>query len=212
MLVKGVTPSLLYGTDRNRNGQLDPGEDDGSGYSAGWAAYITVYGREPNVDSQGNPRINLNGNDLTSLQSDLTNAVGSDLATFLLGYRLFGTGSTGATQLQGNAGGLSITISLTRAGTMAELQQKVQAAIASNTQPRQRISSLFALVSRDDYGRPHAADRQPADAQGRQWRRQHRMDWHRRSSVSFASPLADKSTQVDFARQVARLDHDAARD
>src|SRR5262249_27263783 len=31
LLVKGVTPQLLFGNDRNRNGILDPDEDDGSG-------------------------------------------------------------------------------------------------------------------------------------------------------------------------------------
>jgi type II secretory pathway component PulK len=204
LLVKGVTPSLLYGTDRNRNGQLDPGEDDGSGYSAGWAAYITVYSREPNVDSQGNPRINLNGNDLTTLQSDLTNAVGSDLATFLLGYRLFGTGSTGGTQVQGNAGGLSITISLTRAGTMAELQQKVQAAIASNTQPRQRISSLFALVSATITIAPtQQTGNQPMPKGGNGGGNTGGLA--SQISVSFASPLADKSTQVDLLGKLLDL-------
>ena len=33
LLVKGVTPALLFGNDRNRNGKLDPGEDDGLGAS-----------------------------------------------------------------------------------------------------------------------------------------------------------------------------------
>ena len=31
LLVQGVTPELLFGNDRNRNGMLDPDEDDGSG-------------------------------------------------------------------------------------------------------------------------------------------------------------------------------------
>src|SRR5205085_6542254 len=96
LLVKGVTPALLFGTDRNRNGKLDPGEDDGTGFSLGWAAYLTVYSREPNVDSTGKARINLNGNDMQQLFTDLTNAVGSDLATFIVGYRLFGSGTSGS--------------------------------------------------------------------------------------------------------------------
>src|SRR5262249_50104764 len=83
LLVKGITPTLLYGTDRNRNGKLDQGEDDGTGFSLGWAAYLTVYSREPNLDSTGKSRINLNGNDLQQLYTDLTNAVGADLATFI---------------------------------------------------------------------------------------------------------------------------------
>ena len=48
------------------------------GFNAGWAAYLTVYSRERNVDAEGNPRINLNGNDLAQLQTDLTAAVGQD--------------------------------------------------------------------------------------------------------------------------------------
>jgi len=35
LLVKGVTPQLLYGNDRNRNGKLDPGEADGNDYDRG---------------------------------------------------------------------------------------------------------------------------------------------------------------------------------
>src|SRR5262245_40782963 len=93
LLVKGVTASLLFGNDKNRNGKLDPGEDDGLGFNPGWAAYLTVYSRERNVDSDGKARLNLNGNDLLTLQTDLTNAVGPELATFILGYRLFGSGS-----------------------------------------------------------------------------------------------------------------------
>src|SRR5205085_1490314 len=46
LLVKGVTPQLLFGSDFNRNGVVDPDEDDGSGL--GWSAYLTVYSREKN--------------------------------------------------------------------------------------------------------------------------------------------------------------------
>jgi type II secretory pathway component PulK len=147
LLVKGVTPALLYGTDKNRNGKLDPGEDDGNGFNPGWAAYLTVYSREQNVDNDGNPRINLNGNDLQQLQNDLTPVLGEDLTNFILAYRLFGSGSSG-----GGAGGAqpkggNPRLSLTMQGTAADLSARVQKAIAGNQQARQRISSVFALVS-----------------------------------------------------------------
>jgi type II secretory pathway component PulK len=146
LLVKGVTPSLLFGTDRNRNGRLDPGEDDGLGFNPGWAAYLTVYSRERNVNNEGNPRINLNGNDLTLLQNDLTNAVGPELTTFILGYRLFGSGSGGrGGQPKKGGGGAQIQIVID--GSFADLEQRVKQAIDQGTQPRQRISSLFALVN-----------------------------------------------------------------
>jgi type II secretory pathway component PulK len=142
LLVKGVTPALLYGTDTNRNGKLDPGEDDGTGFNPGWAAYLTVYSREQNVDNDGNPRTNLNGNDLQQLQNDLTPILGEDLTNFILAYRLFGSGSSGggAQPKGGNAG-------RTIQGTTADLAARVQKAIAGNQQPRQRISSVFSLVS-----------------------------------------------------------------
>jgi DNA uptake protein ComE-like DNA-binding protein len=208
LLVKGVTPTLLFGTDRNRNGKLDPGEDDGSGYSLGWAAFLTVYSREPNVDSTGKPRINLNGNDLQQLYTDLTNAVGSDLAAFIVGYRLFGSGSSGSGGAGGGSGGGSsggtanivgttsggggIAIVLTVAspkGTIGQLQQKIQEALSASTPPkaRQRVSSLFSLVN--------ATVSISIDVPGSNGKSQ-------QQTVQVPSPLADKSNQVD---QMAKL-------
>jgi hypothetical protein len=91
LLVKGVTPQLLFGNDRNRNGVLDPDEDDGSGtVDLGWLAYLTVYSREINVDSSGNPRIYVNSQDLNTLYTNLNTALGQDLANYIIAYRLYG--------------------------------------------------------------------------------------------------------------------------
>ena len=60
LLVKGVTPQLLFGNDRNRNGKLDPGEDAGTDFSRGWAEFLTVYGHELDTTFAGVPRIYLN--------------------------------------------------------------------------------------------------------------------------------------------------------
>jgi type II secretory pathway component PulK len=200
LLVKGVTPALLFGTDRNRNGQLDPGEDDGNGFDPGWAAYLTVYSRSPNVDADGNARTNLNGTDLTTLQSDLTNAVGQDLATFILADRLFGSTASGSgTQAKGGSGqpkGGNAATTITRTGTMSELQQRVSDAIAKGTQPRQRISSIFALVtatisiteSAQQTGGNNGGGGRPMGKGGNAQQVQ--------VTIRFDSPLADKSTQV----------------
>jgi type II secretory pathway component PulK len=94
LLVKGVTPQLLYGSDINRNGIIDPDEDDSSGLGLGWSAYLTVYSRERNVDSQGNPRIYVNGSDLNSLYQQLGTALNQDLANYILAYRLYGPAQT----------------------------------------------------------------------------------------------------------------------
>src|SRR5207248_8062397 len=94
LLVKGVTPQLLYGNDLNRNGILDAEEDDGSGtVDMGWQAYLTVYTHENNVDSTGTPRIYLNDPDINSLADKLTTALGEDLANYIIAYRLYGGSS-----------------------------------------------------------------------------------------------------------------------
>src|SRR5262245_26620226 len=103
LLVKGVTPQLLFGNDRNRNGVLDPDEDDGSGVlDRGWAAYLTVHSREQNVDSTGQPRIWINDNDLNGLQSKLSSAgIDEQMIQFILAYRRYGP----YTQNQSGQGG-----------------------------------------------------------------------------------------------------------
>jgi type II secretory pathway component PulK len=95
LLVKGVTPELLYGNDLNQNGILDPNEDSGTGVlDRGWAAYLTIYSREPNADNQGNPRININSQDLNTLNSQLQTAVGPDLTNFIIAYRMYGASAS----------------------------------------------------------------------------------------------------------------------
>jgi len=69
-LVYGATPELLYGEDANRNGVLDANENDGDvvlpsdnrdgRLDAGILEYVTVYSRQPNTQSDGSPRINVN--------------------------------------------------------------------------------------------------------------------------------------------------------
>jgi type II secretory pathway component PulK len=108
LAVQGVTWQLLFGNDRNRNGTLDlPDEDDGTGqHDRGWSAYLTVYSREQNVDSQGNARINVNSQDLSTLYNQLTSVVGQDLATYIVLYRQYGA-STGTGSGAGGAGNTS---------------------------------------------------------------------------------------------------------
>ncbi|MEZ6141609.1 MAG: type II secretion system protein GspK [Zavarzinella sp.] len=154
LFVKGVTKDLLFGTDLNRNGRTDAGEDGANGFSPGWAAYLTVYSREKNVDNEGNARININGNDLATLQTDLIEAVGEDVATHILAYRLYG-----ANPPQQSGKGQSIT--QTQANYMA-IKLIVDKAIADQQQGRNRISSLFALYQGGIYV-PYAG----ADQNGR---------------------------------------------
>lgn len=134
LLIRGITPTLLYGTDRNRNGRIDTNESDGgAGVNVGWINFLTVYSRERNVDSEGNPRININGNDIQQLYSDLTTTVGEDLANFIVGYRLYGAAPA-------SGGDYDM-------GEMADLSAAVNRSLSGNPRPRSRISSLSSLIS-----------------------------------------------------------------
>ena len=100
LLVEGVTPQLLYGEDANRNGLLDAAEDDGAATAPldnadglldqGWTAYLTVYGGEPNVRSDGAEKIDLNDGVLTDLYDALAAEFDEETATFVVAYRLAG--------------------------------------------------------------------------------------------------------------------------
>ncbi|MFO1005452.1 MAG: type II secretion system protein GspK [Planctomycetaceae bacterium] len=100
LLVKGVTPELLYGEDTNRNGLLDANENDGDVtappdnedgvLSLGWSAYLTIYSVESNLKPDGTERIDLNQALLTELYDELETAHGTAIATFVTAFRLKG--------------------------------------------------------------------------------------------------------------------------
>jgi hypothetical protein len=105
LLVRGVTPQLLYGNDRNRNGKLDPGEEDGSDFNRGWSEFLTVYGRELDVDTTGNPRINITDtSDLNTLSQTLTATLGQEMSDYILASLLYGTSSTAPATTQSGGG------------------------------------------------------------------------------------------------------------
>lgn len=76
--IKGFSAFIVFGEDYNRNGLLDPNEDDGAAsfppdnadgkLEHGLAPYLTVFSREVNVNSANKPRINLNSRDMTALE------------------------------------------------------------------------------------------------------------------------------------------------
>jgi type II secretory pathway component PulK len=162
LLVRGVTPQLLFGNDRNRNGVFDADEDDGTGmFDPGWLPYITVYSRELNVDSTGAARIYLNDSDLTTLQTNLTDAVGAELAAYILAYRVYGGSSVNAAS---NAAQIQMAVTVSsdgkvtttttaqaapaKQGTIAQLVQQMQQVIASGkAQAKTQISSVYQLVN-----------------------------------------------------------------
>jgi DNA uptake protein ComE-like DNA-binding protein len=85
----GADMDILIGADLNRNGILDPNENDaGSTGSAspGILDYVTVYSREPNTYSNGTPRVSLQNVTPTGpLLNLLQSTVGSSRAQEILG-------------------------------------------------------------------------------------------------------------------------------
>jgi type II secretory pathway component PulK len=81
LLVKDVTPELLYGEDTNFNNQLDyneqdgdesPPDDDGdSELDKGWIAYLTCYSYDNNKAADGSQKININQASENQLTSSL---------------------------------------------------------------------------------------------------------------------------------------------
>lgn len=126
LLVRGVTPQLLFGYDQNRNGVIDASEESqmisgvpaggapgamplptsASGTGAdgqpsmpgplGWAPYLTLHSQERNVASDGTPRININGDDLQALYDELIPVVGELWASYIIAYRIGGQRPPGA--------------------------------------------------------------------------------------------------------------------
>lgn len=95
LLVRDITPQLLFGLDINRNGILDPDENDqatnlDSDMSLGWANYLTLYSKETNLTADGLPRININSEDLEQLYNDLRSAFNEEWSQFIIMYRVNG--------------------------------------------------------------------------------------------------------------------------
>ena len=120
LLIRGITPQLLFGEDANRNGLLDPNENDGpltvpydnaDGYlDRGWSAYLTVYSRELNLQSDRTLKIDVNKNTLSDIYDQLEEQLDATQAQFLIAYRLFGpvpepTSDTGASSTAGRGAG-----------------------------------------------------------------------------------------------------------
>ena len=98
--VAGVTADLLYGEDANRNGKLDPNENDGDTNAPfdnsdgllqpGWAAFLTVNARELNQRADGTERTYINNGVLDELYDSLAEEFDEDIAQFVVAFRMNG--------------------------------------------------------------------------------------------------------------------------
>jgi len=97
LLIRGVTPQMLFGMDSNRNGVIDEQEMAASGGNSlnadsllGWASYLTLHSKETNLNSEGLARVNLNNPDLDQLYTDLRSAFNEEWTRFIIQYRVNG--------------------------------------------------------------------------------------------------------------------------
>ena len=105
--IRGVTPSLLFGTPvdesihNNKPGAIDglvssdvqPGSAFFAADSVGsqpWVDFLTVHSAERNVAFDGAPRVYLNQSDLRELHRDLRIHFPQDVADFVILYRQYG--------------------------------------------------------------------------------------------------------------------------
>ena len=89
-MVYQADDKILFGEDANLNGLLDPNESDGDlslpddnrdgVLDAGLFEYVTVYSRVPNANSEGEARVNINGDDDEALRELLTDKFGEERA------------------------------------------------------------------------------------------------------------------------------------
>ena len=102
LLVRGVTPELLYGEDANRNGLLDQAENDGpasppfddaDGYlMPGWHSFLTIHSRESNSRADGSKKIHINQGLLDELYDLIVEELDDEeAARFIIAYRMYGS-------------------------------------------------------------------------------------------------------------------------
>jgi DNA uptake protein ComE-like DNA-binding protein len=108
----------------------------------------------PNTDAQGNPRIYLNDSDLNALSDKLSNALGDDLANYIIAYRIYGGTSTSGNGAGGAPGGGGTTTVTTVTYTKLSdaddqvVKTTVQTARATpSTQPQGKLSSVLDLLN-----------------------------------------------------------------
>jgi len=97
LLVREVTPALLYGADLNRNTMVDGIEepltaidnvDNSLGLlNRGWTAYLTLDSCETNFRPDGRLKIDVNKEDLKELHKELTEVFDQEMANFIIAFR-----------------------------------------------------------------------------------------------------------------------------
>jgi len=144
LLVQGVTPQLLFGTDQNQNGASD---DSGSqSLSRGWSDYITIYGRELSSNPSGQLKVYINGDDVNTIYTALQSSeIGNEIAAYIMAVKLFGS-----TKLDENGNPIQKGKGQpkpTQPASVDQLTEAVEKKLSSSTSSGRAINSLIDLVN-----------------------------------------------------------------
>ncbi len=103
LLVRDVTPALLFGADLNRNGLIEANEqpyttiegvDNSAGLlNRGWSAYLTLDSAEANTKPDGTAKIDINTSDLQELHTQALAVLDQPMANFIVAFRQGGVAS-----------------------------------------------------------------------------------------------------------------------
>jgi hypothetical protein len=150
-LVKGFNGPIVYGVDANLNGILDPNECDGgqsfppnngdtSTLDMGMVGRATTFSYEPNVASDGSPRVSLNGPAaaIAALKSD---GLSDQTVKFIAAYRADGNVFTDPSQL------LEMTYTPKPSTTKPSTATKPAAAPAGSSAPATSLTDSDAADS-----------------------------------------------------------------
>jgi type II secretory pathway component PulK len=169
LLVRDVTPELLYGEDTNFNGELDYNERDGDEsppaddrddeLDKGWISFLTCYSYDKNVDADGNARVNINQADERQLQESL--GIDGSAAKLIVNRRsssqftsivdliddsnsTSGSAGQGAGGSSGQSGTLDIQTFYEIADRITvDSQQQVSGKVNINTAPKEVLAALL---------------------------------------------------------------------
>jgi type II secretory pathway component PulK len=171
LLVKGMTPQILYGTDQNQNGDLtDDSNASGAAPGRGLSDFVTAFSREVTVDATGQLKIYINGDDPNAIYTALkSSSIGEEMAAYIMAAKLFGTTAiptastttlTGTITTTGGSGGGTVTIKIggqgggkgattpkVQVGTLDDLVNAVETKLASTTSSGRAISSVLSLAN-----------------------------------------------------------------
>lgn len=96
LLIRDITPELMFGADANQNGVIDGTEQQlGSelgevGMALGWVSYLTLYSKERNLTREGLQKINVNGAELEQLYYDLRSVFDDEWSRYIIYLRQYG--------------------------------------------------------------------------------------------------------------------------